>query len=334
MSRTMRVNGSTTMSETEIETNVRVPRPRSGDVSSASAPPNHSSPTDREIAMNGATTTVHPTAIIDASATLDDGVVIGPYCIVGPDVRVGRETVLHNHVTIQSQTTIGEGNLIYPFSVIGADPQDRKFRGERSTCVIGDGNVIREHVTIHRGTSNGGGRTVIGDQNLIMVAAHIAHDCQLGDHVVIANQVMLAGHVRVDDFANIGGGAGIHHFATVGHCAFVGGLARITKDVPPYMIVEGNPAEVRAVNSIAMLRMGIDEQEIEAVKFAFKRLYRDNGAPMSVKLGELRDRYPDVSAVLELCDALSATGEGVNGRALEVKRPDDKRRIATSHIED
>ena len=271
---------------------------------------------------------VHPTAIIDPSARLGDGVVIGPYCVIGPNVVIGEDTALHNHVAVQSHTVIGRENVVFPFSVLGADPQDRKFKGEATTLVIGDRNKIREHVTIHRGTGNGGSETRIGHGNLIMVAVHIAHDCALGDDICIANQVMLAGHVRIEDGANIGGGAGLHHFTTVGSCAFVGGLARITKDVPPYMIVEGNPAEVRAINSIAMTRRGFSAEHIDAIKDAYKRLYRDNGAAMSDKIVELRRRYGQVPAVLQLCDALIAAAAGVHGRALESRRHDDKRNRA------
>ncbi len=269
--------------------------------------------------------TIHPTAVIDTSARIAASAVIGPYCVIGPDVVIGEHSILHNHVTVQAHTTIGQHNTIYPFAVIGADPQDRKFRGEKTTCVIGDRNKIREHVTIHRGTGNGGGVTSIGCENLIMVAAHIAHDCLLSDGIVIANQVMLAGHVRIEDGANIGGGAGIHHFATIGTCAFVGGLARITKDVPPYMIVEGNPAEVRGHNHLAMQRRGYCAEHIDAIKDAYKRLFRDNGASMAEKLADLRRGYPQVQAISRLCDALLASGDGVHGRALEIHRPDKKR---------
>ncbi len=271
---------------------------------------------------------IHPTAIVDPSARIAESVQIGPCCVVGPDVSIGAGTVLHNHVTVQTLTTIGRDNEIYPFAVLGADPQDRKFRGEQADCIIGDRNRIREHVTIHRGTRNGGGVTTIGNSNLIMVAAHIAHDCQVADHTTIANQVMLAGHVRVEEGANIGGGAGIHHFVTVGTCSFVGGLARITRDVPPFMIVEGNPAEVRAVNSIALSRREYPPEHIEAVKDAFRRLFRDNDAAMGEKLTDLRCRYQHISAVTALCDALAAAANGVYGRALELNRIDDKRSLA------
>jgi UDP-N-acetylglucosamine acyltransferase len=272
-------------------------------------------------------TKIHPTAIIHSSARIGDDVEIGPYCVIGPDVEVGDGTILHNHVTIAALTTVGRDNRAYPFSVIGADPQDRKYSGERSVCTVGDRNSIREHVTIHRVPANGGGVTAVGSDNLIMVAAHIAHDCIINDHVCIANQVMLAGHVRIEEGANIGGGAGLHHFATIGACSFVGGLARITKDVPPYMIVEGNPAEVRAVNSIAMTRRGYSPDHIDAVKEAYKRLYRDNGAPMAEKIEELRVEFASIPAVVRLCEALSRTAGGVHGRALEMQRGDNKRTI-------
>jgi UDP-N-acetylglucosamine acyltransferase len=268
--------------------------------------------------------TIHPTAIVHPDSTIEDGAIIGPYCVVGPKVSVGAGTILHNHVVIDSNTVLGRENEVFPFSVIGADPQDKKFHGELTTCVVGDRNKIREHVTIHRGTETGGGVTRVGSDNLIMVAAHLAHDCQMGDEIVIANQVMIAGHAKIEDGASIGGGAGVHHFATIGTCAFVGGLARISKDVPPYMLVEGNPAEVRSCNVIAMSRRGYDEGEIDAIKDAYKRLFRENGAPMSEKLTILREDYPTLRSIRTLCDHLEASACGVHGRALETRRTDSK----------
>jgi UDP-N-acetylglucosamine acyltransferase len=269
--------------------------------------------------------TIHPTSIIDPSAELAESVVIGPYCVVGPHVAIGEGTVLHNHVTIQCNAVVGASNSLYPYSVVAGDPQDRKYHGEHTTLTIGDRNTIREHVTIHRGTGNGGGTTSIGNGNLFMGGVHIAHDCILGDEITIANYAMLAGHIRIEDGVNIGGGAGIHHFATVGTCAFVAAMARVPKDVPPYMIVEGSPAEVRAINSIALVRRGFAPDHIDAIKDAYKRLYRDNGSAMADKLDDLRREYVDVPAVIRLCDALAASAEGVHGRAMEVMRPDNKR---------
>ena len=270
---------------------------------------------------------VHPTAIIDSSAKIHESAEIGPYCVIGPHVEVNEESVLINHVCVQGWTSIGKRNLIYPFAVIGADPQDRKYRGEQATCEIGDNNCIREHVTIHRGTANGGGVTRVGNDNLIMVAAHIAHDCIVADETIIANQVMLAGHVCINNGASIGGGAGIHHFTTVGCYSFIGGLARIARDVPPFMIVEGNPAEVRAVNTIAMTRRGFSTEEIDAVKDAFRRLYKDNGKAMQDRIGVVLVEHANVKPVAQLCESIAASINGVHGRAMELSRQDDKRAV-------
>lgn len=269
--------------------------------------------------------TIHPTAIVDPGSHLDQGVTVGPYCVIGPGVSVGEGTTLHNHVTIQRDTEIGRDNVIYPYAVVGGDPQDRKYRGERTLLRIGDRNMIREMATIHRGTGNGGSVTTIGSDNLIMATAHIAHDCRVGDGVIIANAVMLAGHVCVEDGANIGGGAGLHHFITVGTCAFVGGMARVPRDVPPYLLVEGSPAKPRKLNELALTRRGVAGPAIEALKDAFKRLYRDNGAAIADKIVVLRREYADIAEIRRLCDSLEASARGVHGRALEVLRADDKR---------
>ncbi len=262
-------------------------------------------------------TTIHPTAVIDPSSTIEDGVIIGASCFIGPNVIIGAGTKLFNHVTVQSDTTIGSDNKIYPFCVIGGDPQDKKYNGEQTSLEIGNGNEIREHVTIHRGTTNGGGKTIVGHSNLLMVASHVAHDCFLGNDLVIANQVMLAGHITVEDCATIGGGAGINQFARIGRCSYIGGLARITRDVPPYMIVEGTPAEVRGVNVVAMSRRGYPELQIHAMKEAHRRLYRDNGGALSQKVEQLLHEFGDMIPIQRLCDAIAASTAGRHGRSNE-----------------
>ncbi len=286
---------------------------------------------------------IHPTAIVDPKAELGENVEIGPYCVVGPYVEVGSGTRLLNHVTVCGPTTIGRDNTVYPFSVIGADPQDLKFRGEDAPCSVGDRNVIREHVTIHRGTRVGGGITRVGSDNLIMVAAHIAHDCHVGSHCVIANQVMVGGHAVIEDCANIGGGTGIHHYTTVGTMSFVAGLCRVKKDVPPYMKVEGDPVEVRGVNTIALTRRAYSEHEINALKDAYKRLFlhprtaaanghRLTGAErqaarsvaMSDRIDELLREYPQFPTVVRLCESLRNAAGGVHGRSRELAREDSK----------
>ncbi|MCK4873809.1 MAG: acyl-ACP--UDP-N-acetylglucosamine O-acyltransferase [Phycisphaerales bacterium] len=267
--------------------------------------------------------TIHHTAIIEPGTEIDDDVTIGPYCVIGPQVRLGAGTVLHNHVTLSGLTTIGFDNEIFPFAVLGAAPQDLKFDGEPTRTIIGDRNQIREHATIHRGTIGGGGVTRIGDDNLLMVAAHVAHDCHVHDHTVIANSVMLAGHVIVHSGASIGGGAGIHHFATVGRLSFVGALGRISKDVPPFMMVEGHPAIVRAVNTMGLVRRGFPERTIDALKIAHRMLYRD-GQPANEAMEELEERYPHIPEIQELIGAVRRSGQGTYGRFREILRRDNK----------
>lgn len=261
--------------------------------------------------------TIHSTAIIDSTANIAEGVFVGPLCFVGPNVTIGKGTQLLNHVTVQCNTVIGEDNQFCPFSVIGGDPQDKKYADEVTSLEIGDRNEIREHVTIHRGTENGGGVTVIGNDNLLMVSSHVAHDCILGNELVIANQVMLAGHITVEDYATIGGGAGINQFSRIGRCSYIGGLARITKDVPPYMIVEGTPAEVRAVNVVAMSRRGYTEEQIDAMKEAHKRLFRENGGSVVDKMNQLLEEFGHVRPVQRLCEAITASAAGKHGRSNE-----------------
>ncbi|MCH2135994.1 MAG: acyl-ACP--UDP-N-acetylglucosamine O-acyltransferase [Phycisphaerales bacterium] len=266
---------------------------------------------------------IHPTAIIHDSAQLGENVQIGAFSIVGPDVEIGDGCVLMEHVHVNCNTIMGRENTIHPFTALGGEPQDRKFHGERTVLRLGDRNDIREHVTMHRGTGNGGGETVIGSDCLVMVGSHVAHDCIIGDHVTIANQVMLAGHVIMGDGSAIGGGAGVHHYATIGRLAFVGGMARVARDVPPFVIVEGHPAEVRAVNTIGLVRAGVDGNDIDQLKACFKRLFRD-AAPAKDRLPDLRAAHTDTPIVLELCDAIEAAGDGTHGRAREAVRRDDR----------
>jgi UDP-N-acetylglucosamine acyltransferase len=266
---------------------------------------------------------IHPTAIIDTSAELADDVFVGAYCVVGPNVEIGARCVLNQHVTVVRGTHMGTGNQLHAGCIVGGDPQDRKYAGEATVLRIGNDNHIREHVTIHRGTGSGGGETIIGSDNLLMVGCHIAHDCIVGDGTVVANQVMLAGHVKIEDGASIGGGAGVHHFATIGKLSFVGGLARISRDVPPFMIIEGHPAEIRAVNAIGMLRSEFSQADVDAMKEAFRLLFK-HAAPIAEALPELRNKYPDHVAIARLCNAVEASANGVHGRAREAHRPDNK----------
>jgi UDP-N-acetylglucosamine acyltransferase len=268
---------------------------------------------------------IHPTAVIDPAAELAASVTIGAYCTIGPRVHIGEECVLRSHVHITAMTKMGKGNELHPYTIIGGDPQDLKYHGEPTWLEMGDYNTVREHATIHRGTGNGGGVTRIGSHNLIMGNVHIAHDSIIGNHCIFANNVMLAGHVHIEDHANIGGGAGLHHFARVGYCGFVGAMSRVSKDVPPFMLVEGSPAAIRGYNHVAMSRLGWNESELEAVKDAYKRIFRAKGGSMEDKIAKLVRDYPASKAVRKIVESVRETSDGLNGRSLESHRTDNKR---------
>jgi len=269
---------------------------------------------------------IHPTAVIEPGAQLADDAVIGPFCFVGSKVTIGAGTRLVSHVAILGRTTLGKHNTVWPQAVLGADPQDLKFRGEDSQLVIGDHNQIRESVTMQLGTENGGWYTRVGSHNLIMVGCHVAHDCEVGDHVVMANAVGLAGHVIVEDHASIGGAVGVHHFVTFGAHCFVGGMSRIVHDVPPFMIAEGDPAAVRAINIIGLTRRGFTPIQIETLKSAHRRLFRGSGEraerSMSQRLDDLIADYPDEQVVARLVTSMRNAISGHNGRYRESLRKD------------
>lgn len=223
---------------------------------------------------------IHPMSFVDPNARLGHGVTIGPFCHVGAEVELGDECVLVSNVTLLGPASFGARNQFYPFCTLGAAPQDLKFRNGPTRLHVGDDNIFRENVTIHRGTevcrlSNG--VTRIGNRCLLMVGVHVAHDCDIGDHVIIANSVQIAGHVRIEDCVNIGGASAMHHFVTVGRNSFVGGMTRVTHDVPPFMKVQGYDQEVRGVNSTGMRRWQISDESINSVKSAFRLIYSRRG---------------------------------------------------------
>ncbi len=222
-------------------------------------------------------TLIHPTAVIHPGAQLHPTVQVGPYVVVGDQVKVGSETVLGAHVVLEGPTEIGARNHIFPHAVIGSEPQDLKYNGAASWVKIGDENRIREYVTINRATG-ADEATEIGNNNLLMAYVHIAHNCVIENSVVIANALAMAGHVHIESQAVIGGAVGIHQFVHIGRLAMVGGMSRIDRDVPPYMLVEGNPARVRSLNLVGLKRSGIAEanqgQAFQTLKKAYRILYR------------------------------------------------------------
>jgi UDP-N-acetylglucosamine acyltransferase len=216
---------------------------------------------------------IHPTAVVDESAVIGAGVRVGPYCVIGADVRIGEACELLSHVCMEGPLRVGPNNKFFPYSSIGLVPQDKKFHGERSETVIGQGNVFREFITVNRGTAGGGGITSIGDDNWIMAYTHIAHDCIVGSHTILANATTLAGHVTVEDYANIGAFSGVHQFCRVGRHSIVGGYSVITQDVLPFsMTVMKREVRLFGVNKVGLERSGIDEQRRESLSHAFKTL--------------------------------------------------------------
>jgi len=213
--------------------------------------------------------------VVHPSAVIADDVIIGPFSVIEDSVTIGASTVIGNSVTIGRYTTLGRRNLVYSNVVLGSHPQDLTFAGEETKLVVGDDNTFREFVTANVGTRKGGGMTRIGSSNLLMACSHVAHDCHVGDNVVMGNCALLGGHVHVGNGSVLSGAAAFHHYASIGQYAFVGGLTRIVQDVPPFMIVEGNPSKVRGVNVVGLRRAGFPEERIEALKEAYSILYKN-----------------------------------------------------------
>ena len=218
------------------------------------------------------TTFIHETAIVSPEAKIGEGCRIGPFCTVGAEVKLGDRVVLQSHVAVDGRTAIGDETHIFPFASIGLAPQDLKYAGEPTATEIGQRNQIREFVTIHRGTEGGGGLTKLGDGNLLMAQAHVAHDCQIGNDVIMANAATLAGHVEIADRANVGAYSGVHQFCRVGVEAFIGGYSVVVKDAPPYGVIQGNHAKCYGLNKVGMKRRGYSRDTIDKLNHAYHLL--------------------------------------------------------------
>jgi UDP-N-acetylglucosamine acyltransferase len=247
---------------------------------------------------------VHPTAIVDPDARLAEDVSIGPYAVIGAEVEIGAGSHVGSHTVIEGPTRIGRDNQIGTHAAIGGDPQDKKYHGERTELVIGDGNTIREFVTLNRGTGDGGGITRIGDHNWIMAYVHVAHDCIIGNHIVLANNATLAGHVEIGDHVVLGGFSGVHQFCKVGAHAFAAMFAAINRDVPPFVYAAGQFAVPRGVNAEGLKRRGFSTERITAIKRAYRTLYM-SGKTLSEARAELEEQArasEDVRALVEFMD--------------------------------
>jgi len=228
--------------------------------------------------VQGGVMHIHPTAVVSPRAELASGVRIGPYSVVGDDVAIGRDTILESHVIIEGHTRIGERNRLYPFVTIGTPPQDIGYRGEDTRVVVGDDNIIREYATIHRATSKQDWTTVLGNRNYIMAYAHIAHDCRLGNGIILANVATLGGHTVIGNHANIGGLVATHQFVRIGDYAFIGGKSGISQDVPPFMMAAGPRARLYGVNQKGLKRLAFSDETINGLKKAYQILWRDKGS--------------------------------------------------------
>src|SRR5512139_3574289 len=247
------------------------------------------------------TALVHATAIVSPDAVLAEGVEVGPFSVIGAGVTIGRGTRIGPHVVIEGEARIGEGNRIFQFASVGADPQDKKYRGEPSRLEIGDRNVIRECVTIHRGTVQDQGLTRIGDDNLLMAYVHVAHDCVIGSNCVLANNATLGGHVHLDDWAIMGGLSAVHQFGKVGAHAFIANNAAVTRDVPPYVMAVGQPAAAHSVNAEGLKRRGFTPEQVRNIRSAFRVLYRSGLklADAQAQLAVLAQEQPELGPIVE-----------------------------------
>jgi UDP-N-acetylglucosamine acyltransferase len=247
---------------------------------------------------------IHPTAQIADDATLGANVEIGAYCVIGAGVTIGAGTTLGPHVVVNGPTHIGGDNRIHPFASIGGDPQDKKFKGERSELIIGDRNSIREFVTISRGTGDGGGVTRIGDDNWIMAYVHIAHDCRIGNHTIFSNNATLAGHVEIGDYVILSGFSGVHQFCRIGAHAFIGMGCLVNGDVPPFVILASDYGRPRGINTEGLKRRGFTAQRVTTIRRAYKTLYM-SGLQLSEareQLMQLSSESDDIAAMLAFLD--------------------------------
>ena len=244
---------------------------------------------------------IHPTAIVSDKASIADDVSIGPYCVIGDDVTIGRGTTVASHVVINGPTTLGEDNRIYQFASIGDDPQDKKYRDEPTRLVIGNGNTIREYCTISRGTVDDEGVTELGDDNWVMAYVHIAHDCRIGSHTILANNVTIAGHVHVGDYVIMGGFTGIHQFCRIGAHAFLGMFSIVSQDIPAYTMIGGQPAGPKGINSEGLKRRGFTSEQIRNIKNGYRIVFRQ-GRKLDEAIAEIAtlvDTQPELRVLLE-----------------------------------
>ena len=253
---------------------------------------------------------VHPTAIVDGAAQLGPGVTVGPYSIIEGRVAIGEETKIGPHVVIKDFTTIGARCRVFQFAVLGEIHQDLKFKGEESRLVIGDDNTIREFATMHRGTLGGGGVTSIGNHNLFMAYTHVAHDCHVGNRVIMSNNATLGGHIVVEDHAILGGLSAVHQFGRIGRYAFIGGCSAVHRDVPPYAMAVGNRAKLVGMNLVGLKRAGFSDTALQALKRSYELLFLSE-YNLKEAMGRVRQEFPQVPEINHLLHFLETSERGL-----------------------
>lgn len=253
---------------------------------------------------------IHPTAIVEAGARLGAGVTIGPYSIVGADVTLGDGVEIISHAVVTGRTTIGPRTKIFPFASVGHQPQDLKYAGEQSSLRVGADCTIREHVTINPGTSGGGMETVVGDRCLLMIGVHIGHDCRIGNNVVLSNNTGIAGHGIIDDYAILSGHCGTVQFVHVGAHAFVGGMAKVEKDVIPYGMVNGNPAVMQGLNLVGLKRRGFDREAIHKLRAAYRMIFASEGT-LQERVDDASELFADEPLVQNVVKFISGAKGGL-----------------------
>lgn len=253
-------------------------------------------------------TGIHPTAVIGKNVKLAASVKVGPYCVLDGDITIGDGTELVSHVVVGGHTVIGKRCKIYPFASLGHPPQDLKYKGEPSRLVIGDDNVIREYVTMNPGTESGGLLTHIGSHCLIMIGAHVAHDCKIGDHVILVNNATLGGHVEIGDHAIVGGLSAIHQFVRIGAHAMIGGMSGVEHDVIPYGSVMGERANLAGLNLVGLKRRGFDRDTIHALRNAYKLLFEEASGTLADRAAKITQQYGNVQAVMDIVGFMNDKG--------------------------
>ena len=246
---------------------------------------------------------IHKTAIIDSKANISPTVKIGPYSVVGPNVKIGDYSIIQSHVNIVGHTEIGKNNIIYPFSSVGSDPQDIKYKNEKTKLIIGDNNTIREYATINTGTVQGGGLTQVGSNNLIMISAHIAHDCVIGNNIVIANSAAIAGHAEINDNVIIGGNCGVQQYTRIGKMAMIGGMTGVSRDVIPYGLSTGNRNFLNGINVIGLRRNKVVNKDIIGLTEAYKEIFKSEN--LSDNLNKLHKKFEENSLVKDVLDFIN-----------------------------